>query len=74
MIGKFAGLLQVWITIPIKSGLVFWIAGLLAYLNDTGIITWDNLKKLDVSANGLILTVLGLLLLTLSGYGFIFFD
>jgi hypothetical protein len=68
MIYKFAGLLENWITIPITSGLVFWMGGLIAYLYDAELITWDNFRTLDFSADELTLTILVLLLVTAMGF------
>ena len=71
MIYKFAGLLETWITIPIKSGLVFWIGGLIAYLYDAQLITWENFRNLDFSADELTMVILGLLLITAIGFSLI---
>ncbi len=64
---KFAGL-ENWISIPIKSGLLFWMGGLIAYLYDAELISWDNFRRLDLSTDELTLTILGVLLITAMGF------
>ncbi|MEK8020177.1 MAG: hypothetical protein VSS75_025170 [Candidatus Parabeggiatoa sp.] len=64
---KFAGL-ENWISIPIKSGLLFWMGGLIAYLYDAELISWDNFRTLDLSADELTLSILAFLLITAMGF------
>lgn len=70
MVNQFGGLLENWITIPIRSGLVFWMSGLIAYLYDAELITWDNFRSLDLTSNEVTIILVSLSLVTAIGFSF----
>lgn len=44
MMDKFAGVLEGWLAFPLRSGLFFWLGGLIGWLTD--IIDWQALEQL----------------------------